>query len=153
VRAEAYLKEHLKSAWWPGREIRLMIARTADDQVVGGVAIEHPTGPGAVTAIRLAPFLSPDDADEVQADALRLLVPWLLDEAEVLTVTVGVGADQERSLEAARELGMADEIRLREFLARPGGRADLIQLQALNPRRAARVTRDEDVATTRGRVG
>jgi len=138
-RAESYLKDKLKSAWWPDREFHLMIVRIADDQVVGSLIVEHPTGPGAIVTIKLTPALSPSELDETQADTLRILIPWLLDEAEALTVTVGIGADEPRSLDAAHDLGMETAIRLREFLARPGGRVDLIQAQALHPRRAAMV--------------
>lgn len=141
-RAESYLREKLKSAWWPDREFHLMIVRIADDQVIGSVIVEHPTGPGAIVTMKLTPAFSPDERDETQADALRILIPWLLDEAEVLTITVGIGADQYRSLDAARDLRMETAIRLREFLARPGGRVDLIQAQALHPRRAATVPSD-----------
>lgn len=144
-RAETYLKDHLKAAWWPDREFHLVIERVEEDQIVGGVIVENPLGPSAVVTVRTAPFLSFDEADEVQADTLRLLVSWLLTEAEALTVTVGVGADQPQTLAAAHDLGMESQIRLREFLARPGGRADLIQIQALHPRRAARVAESDSV--------
>ncbi len=141
-RAESYLKDNLKSAWWPDRAFHLMIGRIADDRVVGGVVVEHPIGPGAIVTITIAPVFGPDERDGIQADTLRILIPWLLDEAEVLTVTVGIGADQPRSLAAAADLGMETAIRLREFLARPGGRVDFIQAQALHPRRAARIPDD-----------
>jgi len=142
-RGASHLKDKLKAAWWPDREFQLMIVRMGDDEVIGGVIVEHPTGPGAVLRIKIAPSLDPEETDATQADTLRLLVPWLLDEAEVLTITVGIGADQPRSLDAARELRMETQIRLREFLARPGGRVDLIQAQALHPRRAPRVSGDD----------
>lgn len=138
-RAESYLKDHLKAAWWPGRELHLMLVRADDDAVVGGVIAERPTGPGAVATFRLAASLTLEEADDGQAEALRLLIPWLLNEAEVLTVTASIAVDQPRSLEAAASIGMTVQIRLREFLARPGGRVDLLQLQALNPRRMATV--------------
>ncbi len=138
-KAETYLKDKLKGVWWVNSPIHLMVVRVADDQVVGGVIIEHPTGPAAEVSLRFAPTLEFDEADRTQADVLKLLVPWLLNEAETLTITVNIAADQTRTLEAAGELGMSQQIRLREFLARPGGRVDMIQLQALNPRRAARV--------------
>ena len=137
--AETYLKDTLKKVWWPGDQHHLMAVRATDDQVIGGVIIEHPSGPAAEISLRFAPILGFDEADRAQADVLNLLVPWLLGEAETLTITVNVGADQTSTLAAAGDLGMTQQVRLREFLARPGGRVDMIQLQALNPRRAARV--------------
>ena len=139
-KAETYLKDQLKRFWWAADEFHLMIVRLKDGQVVGGVVIERPTGPAAEISLRIAPSLTFNQADRTRADALKLLVPWLLNEAETLTITVNVGADQLQTLDAAESLGMSHQVRLREFLARPGGRVDMIQLQALNPRRAARVT-------------
>ena len=137
--AETYLRDQLRRVWWAADEFLLTIVRREDDQIVGGVVIEHPTGPAAEISLRIAPSLTVSEADQTQADALKLLVPWLLNEAETLTITVNVGADQLQTLEAADDLNMSQQVRLREFLARPGGRVDMIQLQALNPGRAARV--------------
>ena len=139
-KAESHLKEQLKRVWWPGDNLHLMMVRTDDDQIVGGVIVEHPTGPTTNVTLRLSPILAFADADRTQADTLTILVRWLINEAEVLTITVNVGADQHLTLAVASDLGMSQQVRLREFLARPGGRIDMIQLQALNPRRAASVT-------------
>ncbi len=141
-KAESHLKDQLKRVWWPGDRLHMMVVRADDDQIVGGVIVEHPTGPTTTVALRFSPILAFADADRMQADTLKILVPWLINEAEVLTITVDVGADQDLTLAAAGELGMSQQVRLREFLARPGGRVDMIQLQALNPRRAACVTDD-----------
>lgn len=140
TRAEAYLKETLTTVWSTGANILLMVVRSSDDQVVGSVRIEHPTGPAAQVDARFAPTLSAEDMDGVQADVLAIINPWLFNEAEVLTITIGVGADQPRTLAAASVFGMTQQVRLREYLARPGGRTDLIQLQAVSPRRAPRMT-------------
>jgi hypothetical protein len=142
--SERYLKDQLKRVWWASDPFHLVVARVEDDQVVGGVIIKRPSGPGAEISLRFAPALGFAEGDRIQANALELLVPWLLNEAEVLTITVNVGADQARTLDAAAQLGMSQQVRLREFLARPGGRIDMIQLQALNQRRAARVAEGGD---------
>ena len=132
VRAEAYLKDALKTAWGPGAALHLIVARIDGDEVVGGVVIEHPKGPDARVEMTFAPSLPPAEIDLIQAEVLRILVPWLQDEAEVLVATFSIGADQPASLTAADELGLERSARLREFLARPGGRADLILCQFLN---------------------
>jgi RimJ/RimL family protein N-acetyltransferase len=49
-------------------------------------------------------------------------------------VRLTVAADQPATLAAADALGMVRAARLREWLARPGGRVDQIYCEALNPR-------------------
>ena len=50
--AETYLKDQLKRVWWAADEFLLTIVRREDDQIVGGVVIEHPTGPAAEISLR-----------------------------------------------------------------------------------------------------
>ena len=82
--------------------------------------------------LHLAPWL--DDADAWRAEALGLVVPWLRDEGEMMVISVAIDADQPRTLAAATALGMVETARLRERVARPGGRVDEFRYQALNPR-------------------
>ncbi len=82
----------------------------------------------------LAPWLPSPEADELRAEALRLCVPWLRDEVELMTVTIPIGADETATLAAAEAVGMIQGARLREHLFRPNGRVDLFYYQALNPR-------------------
>jgi len=60
-------------------------------------------------------------------------VPWLRDEVEQMTVTVSVPADEGATITVLEELGMVRAARLREHLARPGARVDLLVYQALKP--------------------
>ena len=129
ARAEEILKERHKTL--DGKRKYLVICRNATDEVVGGVQL-YAGGRHAEIDVYAAPWLA--DAASLRADALRLLVPWLRDEVEMLTVTALIASDESESIAAAEELGMELNVRQREHLARPGGWADRLWYQALNPR-------------------
>ena len=106
--------------------------RNGAEAVVGGVRMSHPRGRTTDVKIRIAPSIEPVAADQLQADVMRLVVPWARDELEAMVVTVAIGSDQPVSIAVAQELGMLQAARLRDHLARPGRRADLLWYQALN---------------------
>jgi RimJ/RimL family protein N-acetyltransferase len=142
--AETWLKEHHKAAWWPADPLYLAIAEAADGRPVGGVEIEHPQDRIALLRLWIAPSFAPDETDRLQAEALTLLVRWLRDEVEAWVVTVPIPADCPATLAAAEALGMVRSTRLREFVARPGRRVDLLEHQALNPPRVAALATDPE---------
>lgn len=131
-RAEAFFKEEIaSSAWGPPERLHLAVVCTASEEIVGGVRIEEPGGRTGEIHVRVAPWVS--DGDDVRAEALRLLVPWLRDEVEQMTVTVPVPADEVATIAVLEGLGMVQAARLREHVARPGARVDLLLYQALSP--------------------
>ena len=79
--AEEFLKERHKTAWWPSDPLHLAVVRSEDDAVVGGVELEHPQGRIVYAVIRAGPWLADAEVDATQAHVLRLIVPWLRDEA------------------------------------------------------------------------
>jgi RimJ/RimL family protein N-acetyltransferase len=111
---------------------RYVIVRLEGDEIVGGVEIDDPDGRRCLLELSMAPWLS--DPDEVRADALRILVPFLRDETELMVVGVWIAADQPATIAGAEAAGMVLGARLREFVARPGGRVDRLLYEALNPR-------------------
>lgn len=130
-RAEEWLKEEHKDPYGGARHY--VIARTAGDEPIGGVRLGDRGGRRGDLTFTMAPWLAADEADALRADALRLLVPWVRDDLEYMTLTVRVAADETATLTAAEELGMVATARRREYLARPGGRVDQLFYQALNP--------------------
>jgi RimJ/RimL family protein N-acetyltransferase len=129
ARAEDLLKDAHKELV-PDTKL-FAICRVATDEIVGGARAW--TSPRhADLSFHMAAWL--DDADELRAEALGLLVRWLRDEVEMLTVTAALAADQPATIAAAEALGMLLGVRLREHIARPGRRVDLLNYQALNPR-------------------
>lgn len=128
--AEEQLKEQHKEMWdVPKRQ--LAIVRAEDDAVIGGATVGFGGDRRAEIRLHTAPLL--ENSDAIQADALRLLVPWLLEEHNMRRVDVDLAADHEASIAAARELGMFEGVRLREFFHKRGKRVDALIFQVLNP--------------------
>jgi RimJ/RimL family protein N-acetyltransferase len=118
--------------YWEATEFTFIIARVVDDAVIGSVHLS--IGDWRVVSVRfhMAPMLP--DADELRAEALRLLIPWLRDEHEFMAVRLALPDNQTVTIAAAEELEMVLSVRLREFVPVPGGRADELIYEALNPR-------------------
>ena len=129
ARAEEWLKEEHKN-FYTKRTRRYVIVRVADDAVVGGVALQDHDHRRGTVVFHMAPVLA--EADLLRADALRLVVPWVRDDLELMVLTLICAADETETLAAARELGMEESVRLREFVARPGGRVDRVFMEMLN---------------------
>lgn len=135
ARAETWLKENHKDIW--PRTIYYALVRAdgaatpeaADDEIVGSVRINWNTQQANVR-FTMASWLT--DADALRADAIGVVVPWLIDEREMLVVTVALASDEAASIVAASSIGMREMARLREHIARPGGRVDLLYFQKLN---------------------
>jgi RimJ/RimL family protein N-acetyltransferase len=132
VRAETVLREAYHTPGWRRERWRLGIARRDTDVLIGGLTLSVSHWRRAWLDLQLAPML--DDPDAWRAETLRLVIPWLRDEGEFMTVTVAIEADQPATVAAADALGMVQVARLRERVARPGGRMDQFRYQALNPR-------------------
>jgi hypothetical protein len=130
--AESFLKEAHESGWDEPDEMYLAIVRSSDDQLIGSVIIEDQARRTAWLTIRTAPTV--EESERLRAKVLRLIVPWLRDELEILVTRFDFPADEPVILETVEELGMKPAIRLREWFARPGHRVDLLGYQALNPR-------------------
>ena len=128
---ERHLTEIHKSLW-DARTRQYAVVRTSDEAVIGGATVTF----GAMErkawiALHMAPLLK--DADDLQAETLTVLVPWLLDDHNMRRVDVTLPADQTATINAAAALGMFEGVRLRQFLRRPGGRVDAVIYQKLNP--------------------
>lgn len=131
VLAEKTLTD-LHSRMWSATTRQYAIARQDDDQVIGGAAIHFQQGDRkAMINLHMAPLL--DDAGELKAAALRIVVPWLLDEHNMRRVDIMLGANEVDTIAVAEELGMFPGVRLREYWHCPGGRVDVLIYQVLNP--------------------
>ncbi len=151
--------QHRMSPWDDPAHLWLVIVRPATggvgndqspDDVVGSVRVGSPRARTPTVTVHVAPALTPDDADRIQAGVIRVVVAWLRDELGAMVVTLGIGSDQPGSIAAAEGLGMVRAARLREHLARPGRRVDLIWYQALGPAPRIAAPGADDVGTTRG---
>lgn len=130
ARGEKVLKDWHKD-FWP-RTRHYALCRVADDQIVGGVTTSM-FARNMEIRLHLAPWL--EDADELRADALRILVPFLSEEWDMVNVSTDLAADWPASIAAAEELGMELAVTLREYYRRPGNeRVNLLTYQKLNPK-------------------
>lgn len=117
---------------WGASMYQLAIVNTADDRLVGGARVSFAQRDRkAKVEIHMAPWV--DDADVLRAEALRVLVPWLLEDHNLRRVDAHLESNQPASIAAAEELGMFEAVRLREFWRRPGGRVDAVIYQIFNP--------------------
>lgn len=130
ARAEEWLKEAHTDIWGANKPRRYILARVDDDTPVGGVTLAQQGYRRGYLTFAMAPWRA--DADALRAEALRLIVPWVRDDLELMTLTVPLAADEAATIAAAEALGLQPNARLREYVARPGGRVDRIFYQALN---------------------
>jgi RimJ/RimL family protein N-acetyltransferase len=130
TRAKTELEEH-PGFWYDMAAFTLIIVRSADDQVAGGLSVSTSGRRDAFLRFHMAPTL--EDAGTLRADAVRVVVPWLRDEHELMAVRLHVAADEAETIAAAEELGMRLSVRLREFVARGGIRVDALVYEVLNP--------------------
>jgi RimJ/RimL family protein N-acetyltransferase len=131
TRAEVILKEG-HAHFWGSPRTQYAVVRLDDDAIIGGVVVGSWNTRTAWLYVHMAPGLA--EADDLRAEVLRIAVPWLRDEREMMSVTVPIAADEAATERAAEELGMVLSVRLREHVARPGHRVDRLIYQALNPR-------------------
>lgn len=129
-RAATALKDENRGLWASGRH-RYAIVRIDDDAVVGALVEESSHPIVANIGVQMAPALA--GADSLRAQALRMVVPWLLEERQFRLVRMSIPADQPVTIAAAESVGMTLGATLRRFIARPGARVDMLMYQALNP--------------------
>lgn len=128
---ERHLNDIHQSLWDSPRR-QYAIVRTETDEVIGGVTIQFSTlDRKCWIRMHMAPLL--EHADALQAEALHVLLPWMLDDHNMRRVDITIPADNTETVAAAEALGMFEGIRLREFFRRPGGRVDGLIYQRLNP--------------------
>lgn len=130
TQAETWLRETHSNIGRGHNPRYLVIARIDDDAPVGGVALAAPSNHHGFLRFAMAPWLN--EADALRAEALRLLIPWIRNDLELMTLGLYIAADETVTRAAAEELGMRATARLRGFVARPDSRVDRLLYQALN---------------------
>lgn len=130
-RAEEFLGERHQGEPWDNEWRLFAVVHRESDEVIGSVSVRIGTR-AATVRLQTAPWLP--DADRVQAEVLRLVVPWLRNEREMLLVNVQIPCDQVESLAAAEAVGMTPTVRLRGHVARGSKRVDLLTFQIWDAR-------------------
>ncbi|HEY8598554.1 MAG TPA: GNAT family protein [Thermomicrobiales bacterium] len=130
TRAEEWLKEAHTDIWGNNKPRHYLIARVTDDEAVGSATLTSRGSRRGMLTFAMAPWR--DDADLLRAEALRLIVPWVRDDLELMHLMLTVAADETATVAAAEDLGLQRAARLRGFVARPTGRVDRVLYEALN---------------------
>ncbi len=139
VHTERLLRERETDPWANSGTTQLVAVEHDSGRIMGGAEIERQDRRVAWITLSFAPDLTRAERERMHAEALSILVPWLRDELGMMTITTAIGDDEPAVKAAAEAAGMHEAVRLREHLARPGGRVDLVWLEALNPRRMPQV--------------
>lgn len=119
--------------WGNASTIRLIVGMIADGDVVGGIKVDrhdHWVESLTITPSRLLPI---ERQHELAVRMLRIVVPWLIDEVAVSSVTLGLPDDHHHLHEAAVDLAFRRNATYREHIRRPHGFVDLHRYQLLNP--------------------
>lgn len=115
------------------RDQLLLICRRSDDRPVGSVKVElfaYRIGDLRFTIDRTR---TEEEQAEIVAEVMRFLIPFLIDERHVMSVTVWRPAGEAAVDAAAKELGMRLAIRRREATLVRGQRRDVLTYEKLNP--------------------
>lgn len=128
--AEARLVSGERIPWGNNPIIRLMIVSLEGSEALGGVVVTR--SQSRTSDIVLTVGRRAANREEIEREALGLIVPWLLNEVGLMTVKMRIPADESSILAAATLTGMREAVRLREYVVRDVGRADLLIVERVN---------------------
>lgn len=131
--AEALLRKTETHAWGSAPELRLIADSVTDGTTVGGAIVERQNDRIGKIRLSAASWLPAGERDDIHADILALLLPWMLGELDLMIVTIDVPADHTATIGRATSLGMREVVRLREHIRRPERRVDLLTFEIINP--------------------
>lgn len=125
---------------WAGDDIeaqmqkhRVLICRRADDRPVGSLVFDTFQGRETALGIRYDPNRSIDEWAAIWSEVMRVVVPWLIEERNMMIVLPTFWGDHPLVDETAAALGMRRNFRIREALVYQGERIDWIGYEALHP--------------------
>jgi RimJ/RimL family protein N-acetyltransferase len=125
---ENWIKEELPKAERTGYYV---IVRKRDNQPIGRLTTNR-----YEPVTRLYPWIDPllgEQGDPYLAEAMRLVVPWLVDEQHRPNLRILVTSNQTRTIVALDNIGARLIVRFREMFRVWGGRADGLFYEYLNP--------------------
>jgi RimJ/RimL family protein N-acetyltransferase len=131
--AEDVLVEQETIPWGNNPTIRLIAVELASGAVIGGALVERSDSRVGKLRITAGGADRPDEERQgVRADVLRILLPWAMGELDLMVVTVDIADDERIVIDAATEIGMREVVRLREHVARPTRRVDMLMFERVN---------------------
>jgi len=129
--AEGLLIASERIPWGNNPNLRLMIVSLPDGGVVGGLMVYR--SQGRTSRLELTMGRPVANLAAMEREVLGSVVPWLLDEVGLMTVKIRIPADALSLIDAAKQAGMRQAVRLREFVARGQERVDLLMFEKVNP--------------------
>ena len=127
------LRRTEQTPWGNAEHPRLMVVDLASGTVHGSVMIERQHDRIGKCRVISSPMLALDRRDEIEGDALDLVLPWLRDELDLMVIVLDVAADRAGVIARAGEHGLREAGRLREHIRRRHGWVDLVTLELVNP--------------------
>jgi len=110
----------------------LGIRRKSDERVVGMATIDRTQIGGRWLNLHVDPLFG-SKADVWKLEALRMILDWAVREQHRPVLHTIVPASDQSLLDGARNLGMRETARFREYFFRNGQRVDALVLEYLNP--------------------
>ena len=130
--AEKFLEEEVPKEAEKG-VLRLVACRRSDDVPVGSAIVDfREDWPTVYGRLRAASW-PPETASAVKAEMLGLLVPWLVDERNAISVAFDLDGGEPAVVAAAEATGLRPAFRIREAIWRSGARHDWVAYQKLHP--------------------
>ncbi len=140
-KAEELIKKEIEKPG-PGKTVRLLACRRVDDQPVGVATYSTWNWLNGDASVYADPAYG-DAAGAYRAEMLGLIVPWLLDERDLMVVWVNVAGNDRALIEAAGAIGMHQATCLREAYWLNGRREDWLTFEGLNRGWEAKLGRPE----------
>lgn len=145
---ENWIKEELPKAERAGF---YAIVRKSDDQPVGRFTT-YRYEPTTFLQSWVDPLLG-DQGQEYLSEALRLVVPWLVDEQHRPLLRIHITSEQTLVAATLEEIGARQTARFREMLRTWGGRADGIVYDVLNRQWVERLGDPAEIELQRTGIG
>lgn len=131
-RAEELLREDVPRHRQESRT-RLIACRIADDRPIGSVEYRHWSWRCVLVVPWVDIALGPA-GEEIKAEIVRLVVPWLMLERHAMVVWAEIDdAGSQVMMASLHGLGMREAFRLRQAVLRHGRRHDLATYELLHP--------------------
>jgi RimJ/RimL family protein N-acetyltransferase len=114
-------------------EMMLIVARRSDDRTIGAVELGYDGWSFGNLRMFLDPLVSQEQRDTWMAELLGMLIPWLLEERNVITAAVPYLADRPIVEQAVASLAGRVSVRQRERWLIDGVRQDRVYYQFFKP--------------------
>ncbi|MBA2753195.1 MAG: GNAT family N-acetyltransferase [Chloroflexia bacterium] len=151
-RGEATLREANAAPWGHQDPLDLLVCRRRDGVVLGAFRLTGVAGRTGTCRLTVGPAVAPDEGDAIRGDLIPVIIGWMRDELDLMTVGLWLPSDDDRSIAAAESAGMTSAVRLREHVARPGGRVDLLRYEILGRPWTVPAADDRPTGESRGEV-